>query len=91
MTVPTITQDTHHSDEESKPLVKVGDLVKHPKHGIGLIVGTGRIPGFMTRVSMHDPRMTVVFTVLWDDGHVDSGWPAARIAKFVCTSRGLYT
>ena len=77
------------SVEDSEPLVKVGDIVKHPKYGIGLVVGAGKIPGFMSRGSMHDPRIVSVFSVMWCDGHVDEGWPAARLANFVCTSRGV--
>ena len=79
------------SVEDSEPLVKIGDIVKHPKYGVGLVIDSGRIPGFMSRGSLHDPRVVETVTVLWDDGSVDNGWPATRLAKFVCTSRGLNT
>ena len=84
---PAIVQ----SVEDSESLVKIGDIVKHPKYGIGLVVAAEHIPGFMTRGNLHDPRVVETVTVLWDDGQIDKGWPAARLAKFVCTSRGLNT
>ncbi len=75
--------------EISEPLVKVGDIVKHPTYGIGLVIGTGQIPGYLSRASSHHShRVVSVFSVLWGDGHIDEGWPAARLANFVCTSRG---
>ena len=84
---PAIVQ----SVEDSEPLVKIGDIIKHPTYGIGLVIASGRIPGFMSRGSMHDPRVVSTVTVLWDNGQVDEGWPVGRLARFVCTSRGLNT
>ena len=77
--------------EEADPLVRIGDIVKHPKYGVGLVIEAGHIPGFMSRGNLHDPRVVETVTVLWDDGQIDKGWPATRLAKFVCTSRGLNT
>ena len=79
------------SIESSEPLVRIGDLIKHPKYGIGLVVGTSRIPRFMKRAHEEGSRVVATFSVLWADGHVDEGWPAGRLANFVCTSRGLNT
>ena len=77
--------------EYSEPLVRIGDIVRHPKYGIGLVIGTGHIPGFMKRALEEGSRVVAVYSVLWSDGEVDDGWPAARLANFVCTSRGLNT
>ena len=78
------------SVEDAQPLVNIGDIVKHPKYGIGLVISTSRIPGFLSRGSLHDPRIVATVSVLWADGGIDEGWPVARLAKFVCTSRGLH-
>ena len=79
------------SIESSEPLVKIGDIVKHPKYGVGLVIGMGHIPRFMKRAYEEGSRVVATFSVLWDDGHIDEGWPASRLANFVCTSRGLNT
>ena len=61
---------------------RIGDVVKHPAYGVGLIVGAEVSAGFPGGDSM-----TRVMTVLWDDGVLDGGWPEVRIATYVVKDR----
>ena len=71
------------------PLVRVGDIIDHPKYGVGLVVGADERSRYYVRYSGDGARFVGTFIIMWSDGTLDPGWPASRLAHFVKTRRGV--